>query len=125
MRVILEKERAASALKKSKEEIETVRDTKALDSGQLEFMWNFLKFGTGKANIPALRENLDNLRQMMIQKTGGQEQYKHREDVDMDDIRTICKMFVCHCRARADTADDRGHIAPAAAPPHTADHSVR
>ena len=66
------------------------RDVKALDTGQLDLMWNFLKFGNGKPNISLLRENLDNLRQLMIQKTGGQEKYAHSADVDMDDLSTIC-----------------------------------
>ena len=44
-----------------------------LDRGQLDLMWNFLKMGNGKPNIAALKENLDALRQLKIQKTEGQE----------------------------------------------------
>ena len=30
-----------------------------LDNGQLDFMFNFLKFGNGKSNIPALKKHLN------------------------------------------------------------------
>ena len=33
--------------------------TKALDAGQLDLMFNFLKMGHQKPNVPALKENLD------------------------------------------------------------------
>ncbi len=35
-----------------------------LDRGQLDLMFSFLKFGNGKPNIAALKENLDALRQI-------------------------------------------------------------
>ena len=66
------------------------RDIQALDQGQLDFMWNFLKIGNGNPNIPALKEHLDNLRQLMIQKTAGQEKYAKSSDVCFDDLSTIC-----------------------------------
>lgn len=42
--------------------------TKALDAGQLDLMFNFLKMGHQKPNVPALKENLEAIRQAMIQK---------------------------------------------------------
>lgn len=46
---------------------------KELDSGQLEFMWNFIKMGEQKSSpedVKRLKNNLDDLRQLLIQKTG-------------------------------------------------------
>ena len=65
-----------------------------LDRGQLELMWNFLKMGNGKPNIAALKENLDALRQLMIQKTGGQEPYRKIHEIPMDDLGTIINCIV-------------------------------
>ena len=61
---------------------------KRLDEGQLEMMWNFLRMGCQKPNIPALKENLDAIRQMMIQKTSGQEGYSTNEAISFDDLQT-------------------------------------
>lgn len=65
-----------------------------LDRGQLELMWNFLKMGNGKPNIAALKENLDALRQLMIQKTGGQEPYRKSHEIPKDDLGTIINCIV-------------------------------
>lgn len=65
-----------------------------LDRGQLELMWNFLKMGNGKPNIAALKENLDALRRLMIQKTGGQEPYRKSHEIPMDDLGTIINCIV-------------------------------
>lgn len=62
--------------------------TKRLDEGQLEMMWNFLRMGCQKPNISALKENLEAIRQAMIQKTGGQEGYSTSEAVDFNDLGT-------------------------------------
>jgi hypothetical protein len=61
---------------------------KRLDEGQLEMMWNFLRMGYQKPNIPALKENLDAIRQMMIQKTAGQDGYSTNESISFDDLQT-------------------------------------
>ena len=75
---------------------------KELDSGQLKFMWNFTKMGEQKSSpedVKRLKNNLDDLRQILIQKTGGQEQYKKSSDVPMEDAGTIVN-FVCQkCEA--------------------------
>ena len=65
-----------------------------LDNGQLDFMLNFLKFGNGKSNIPALKKHLDMLRQMMIQRTGGQEQYRKSHHIPLEDLGTIANCIV-------------------------------
>ena len=65
-----------------------------LDNGQLEFMWNFLKFGNGKSNIPVLKKHLNMLRQMMIQETGGQERYKKSHHIPREDLGTIVNCIV-------------------------------
>lgn len=65
-----------------------------LDRGKLELMWSFLKMGNGKPNIAALKENLDALRQLMIQKTGGQEPYRKSHEITMNDLGTIINCIV-------------------------------
>ena len=68
---------------------------KSLDAGQLELMWSFLKFkGCQKSNIPQLKENLDFLRQMLIQKTAGQRPYGKNDDVPYEDLGTIVNCIV-------------------------------
>lgn len=42
-----------------------------LDYGQLDYMFNFLRMGHQKANIPALKDMCDKLRQIMIQNIDG------------------------------------------------------
>lgn len=61
---------------------------KRLDEGQLEMMWSFLRMGYQKPNIQALKENLDAIRQMMIQKTAGQDGYSTNEAISFDDFQT-------------------------------------
>lgn len=62
---------------------------KRLDEGQLEMMWNFLRFGyQEKPHIPILKQHLDAIRQMMIQKTAGQEGYSTNEAISFDDLQT-------------------------------------
>ncbi len=69
--------------------------TKNLDFGQLDLMWNFLKMGHQKANIPELKELCDQLRQAMIQKTAGQEPYRKAYEIDIqNEIMTICNGIV-------------------------------
>ena len=65
-----------------------------LDRGQLDLMWNFLKMGNGKPNIAALKENLDALRQLMIQKTAGQETYRKSHEIQYEDLGTIINCIV-------------------------------
>lgn len=43
-----------------------------LDTGQLELMWNFLRFGAQCPNVPALKDLCEQLRQAMLQKIGRQ-----------------------------------------------------
>lgn len=61
---------------------------KRLDECQLDMMWNFLRMGFQKPNIPALKENLDAIRQGMIQKTAGQDGYSTDEAISFDDLQT-------------------------------------
>jgi hypothetical protein len=69
-------------------------DTEKLDRGQFDFMFSFLKFGTAKSNIPALKKLLDGLRQAMLQKTAGQKPYAKKEDIPFEDIGTIINCIV-------------------------------
>lgn len=74
----------------------TVKD---LDAGQLDLMWSFLMMGGQESNIEALEENLDLLRQVMIQKTAGQRKDDPKYYVGFDDIGTICNIIVCEAMA--------------------------
>lgn len=67
---------------------------KELDAGQLDLMWQFLQMGHQKSNIPALKENLDLLRQAMIQKNAGQEKYSTKECVNFQELGTIINCIV-------------------------------
>lgn len=71
----------------------------ALDMGQLELMWNYLKMGEQKANKPALRELCEWLRQAMIQKTAGQRKDDHKEVVDFNDLPTVINAMVIETMA--------------------------
>lgn len=73
--------------------------TKWLDEGQLEMMWNFLRMGYQKADVATLKELCDQLRQAMIQKTGGQRQGDPVEYIPLDDIGTIVNSIVIETMA--------------------------
>lgn len=72
---------------------------KRLDAGQLDMMWNFLRVGYQKANIPALKELCNQLRQAMIQKTAGQRSDDPSENVSFDDVMTIANSIVIETMA--------------------------
>lgn len=72
---------------------------KNLDEGQLDLMWNFLRAGMVKSNVPALIENCDLLRQAMIQKTAGQRSDDPAENVSFDDLGTIINSIVIEAMA--------------------------
>lgn len=73
------------------------RSVKNLDAGQLDFMWNFLRF-KGKDlsihDVKGIKNNLDCIRQIMIQKTGGQEQYKKSFEIDINDLGTYINTVI-------------------------------
>lgn len=69
-------------------------DVQKLDSGQLDLMWNFLSMGHQKSNVPALKKLCDDLRQAMIQKTGGQAAYKKTHHIPLEDVGTIVNSIV-------------------------------
>lgn len=65
-----------------------------LDQGQLDLMWSFLQMGHQRANIPALKDLCDQLRQVMIQKTAGQRKGDPTNYVPFEDVGTICNCIV-------------------------------
>lgn len=65
-----------------------------LDSGQLGAMWNMLRVGHQKSNIPALKNLCDQLRQAMIQKTGGNRKNDPKHYVRAEDFGTIINGIV-------------------------------
>ena len=72
---------------------------KNLDSGQLDLMWQFLMMGQHKSNIPVLKENLDLLRQAMMQKDAGQRKDSGISAVKFEDIGTICNIIIIESMA--------------------------
>lgn len=70
-----------------------------LDGGQLDLMWNFLRFkgdGVKLNEVEALEKHLNELRTAMVQKTGGQEKYSSKTEgaVNIDDLGTIINCIV-------------------------------
>lgn len=51
-----------------------------------DFMWDFVKDGHQKPNIPALKESVYDLIQLTTQKTGGQQKYKKAHELDFADL---------------------------------------
>ena len=74
-------------------------NVKNLDAGQLELMWNFLRMGYQKANIPALKDLCGQLRQAMIQKTAGQRDDDPDFYTKFEDIGTIINSIVIETMA--------------------------
>lgn len=69
-------------------------NTRELDAGQLELMWQFLEFGAQKPNVTALKDLCGQLRQAMLQKTAGQRKDDPEEYVWFDDLGTIINSIV-------------------------------
>ena len=69
-------------------------DVKQLDAGQLTAMYNMLRMGFQTANIPALKEHCDLLRQAMIQKDAGQRKDSPACNVNFEDLGTIINCIV-------------------------------
>ena len=69
-------------------------DIAELDYGQLDAMWNMIRMGYQKSNIPALKEYCDNLRKLMIQKTAGQRKDNPPNYISFGDIGTIVNCIV-------------------------------
>ena len=65
------------------------RTLEELDTGQLEMMWNFLRMGYQKPNIPALKDSCNMLRKLLIQKTAGQ-----KDGIPFEDIGTLVNCIV-------------------------------
>lgn len=67
---------------------------KNLDEGQLDMMFNALRMGYQTPNIPSLKELCDQLRQAMIQKTGGNRENDPPYYTKHEDIGTIINCIV-------------------------------
>jgi len=74
-------------------------NVKNLDAGQFELMWSFLQMGKQKANVPALKDLCDQLRQAMIQKTAGQRDDDPDFYTKFEDIGTIINSIVIETMA--------------------------
>lgn len=70
-----------------------------LDMGQLDLMWNFLRFGTQCPNVPALKDLCEQLRQAMVQKTAGQRKDDPENYVEFTDVGTIINSIVVETMA--------------------------
>lgn len=68
-----------------------------LDGGQLDVMWNFLRFHGGKPTvmeIEGLEASLDSLRTMMIQKGDGSREDKTAGAELFDDMETVLNNII-------------------------------
>lgn len=70
-----------------------------LDGGQLDMMWNFLRFkgeGVSIEDVEYLEKSLDELRTLMIQKSAGQPNRnpKTSEYVELEDLETVLNCIV-------------------------------
>ena len=89
-------------MSKSKNQTKQPRETytiRKLDEGQLDLMWSFLRFRKNDKvsihDVKALEESLNAIRQMMIQKSAGQPEYKRRFYEDFGDLGTRINIVVC------------------------------
>ena len=71
-----------------------------LDAGQLELMWNFLKLrnknSCTKSDVRELKKYLDYIRQLIIQKGGGQPDNSNTKSyyINFDDLGTYINLAV-------------------------------
>lgn len=80
----------------------TKRDIHALDSGQLDMMFSFLKLQNKLQNKPSntpedvrvLKEHLDRIRQALIQKTAGLRKGDPDTYVSYEDLQTYINLVV-------------------------------
>ena len=68
-------------------------------SDAFDTMWSFLQMGGQRANYPLLKEYCLELRNMMMQKTAGQEKYRKASDVSFDDLDTLKNAIVIEALA--------------------------
>lgn len=76
---------------------DAVRWIGKLDGGQLDMMWNFLRFHGDKPTvreIEGLEANLDSLRTMMIQKGDGHREGKTAGAELFDDMETVLNNII-------------------------------
>lgn len=52
-------------------------------------VFGLVSMGKYKSDIPQLKESLDELRTLMVQKTAGQRKYKKGKDISFDDLPRI------------------------------------
>lgn len=73
-------------------------DIHALDSGQLDLMFSFLKLQNKPSNTPedvrVLKEHLDRIRQALIQKTAGQRKGDPDTYISYEDLQTYINLVV-------------------------------
>lgn len=70
---------------------------KNLDAGQLDMMWNFLRFKNSTyclEDIEALEDSLNAIRQMMIQQTSGQQRHSKSFEYSFNDLGTYINFVV-------------------------------
>ena len=70
-----------------------------LDARQLDLMWAFMRLRDGgavKEDVLSLIQNLDALRQAMVQKTGGEQRQSKAHDVAFTEIGTYINLFAVH-----------------------------
>ena len=70
-----------------------------LDGGQLDVMWNYLRFkgkGVNIKEIESLEKSLDELRTLMIQKSAGQPNRESKTSgyVEFEDLETVLNNII-------------------------------
>ena len=68
-----------------------------LDAGQLDLMWQFLQLGKIKpsaSDVHCMIENVDAVRQMLIQKTGGNRKNDPEYYISSNDMGTHINLIV-------------------------------
>ena len=69
----------------------------SLDKGQLDLMYSFMKLRKGgalKSDVRTLKENLDAIRQAMVQMTGGEQSCSTADSIPLSDIGTYINTAV-------------------------------
>lgn len=69
-----------------------------IEGDMFDTMWAFLQMGNQKANYPALKSACMELRQMMMQKTGGQRKGK-KKDIPFDNLTRVKNEIIIEAMA--------------------------
>lgn len=69
-----------------------------VENDMFDAMWSFLEMGSQKANYPALKHAVLELRKMMMQKTAGQRKDK-KKDIAFDNLARVKNEIIIEAMA--------------------------